>query len=258
MSDMQRKKSIMTHIVLGYPDFDANRELIRAMADAGVAFIEMQIPFSDPVADGPTILNANQHSLNNRTSVKDCFDFAAEMAESYKNINFLFMTYYNIIFNFSVEDFVTKSKKANLYGLIVPDIPFEEDRENLFPACKKLDLNPIYVFSPTTSDERLKKIRKIASGFAYCTSRIGITGAGKNPHKKLEQYVLKAKKILDMPIAVGFGIDGAEKAKMIAQFADIVIIGSKVLNIVDEAIKAGKDFQKNVYEFLSGVREAIN
>jgi tryptophan synthase alpha chain len=248
------KKSLMTHIVLGYPDLNSNKELIRVMADAGVDFIEMQIPFSDPIADGPTIVNANQKALKQNISVAECIGFAEEMANSYKNINFLFMSYYNILYNYGVETFIKRTKKANLYGLIIPDIPFEEDKEGLFPTCKKYKLNAVYVISPTTSEKRLRKIRNVSSGFVYCTSRIGITGADKKPHEKLGQYVSKAKRILDTPIAVGFGIDNAVKASKISQFADIIVIGSKVLNIVNES---GNNFQKPVFEFLYDIKKAI-
>jgi tryptophan synthase alpha chain len=247
-------KALMTHIVLGYPDLNSNRELIKVMSDAGVDYIEMQIPFTDPIADGPTIVNANQKALIQNNSVAKCIDFAAEMAGLFKNINFLFMSYYNILFNSGIENFIKQVKKAGLYGLIIPDIPFEEDKEGLYITCKKYQLNAVYVISPTTSEKRLRKIRDVSSGFVYCTSRIGITGADKNPHAKLEQYVRKAKRILDAPIAVGFGIDSALKAKAISHFADIIVIGSKVINIVNEA---GNNFQRPVYEFLSEINKAI-
>ncbi len=248
-------KALMTHIVLGYPDLASNKELIKVMADAGVDYIEMQIPFTDPIADGPTIVNANQKALKQNISVAQCVDFAEEMAASFKNIRFLFMSYYNILFNSGLENFIGQGKKAGLYGLIIPDIPFEEDKEGLYTICRNTGINAVYVISPTTHEKRLRKIRDVSSGFIYCTSRIGITGADKNPHARLEQYVLKAKKILSAPIAVGFGIDSAVKAKTISRFADIVVIGSKVLNIVNEA---GSNFQKPVYEFLSDIKKAIS
>ncbi len=254
MNPIKNKKSIMTHIVLGYPDFKANTELIQVMSDSGADLIEMQIPFSDPIADGPTILNANQSSLKQKISVADCFNFAGEIAGSYKNIKFLFMSYYNILFNFGVEKFIKKAKDTGIYGLIVPDIPFDEDKENYYPLCRENLVHPICLFSPTTKIPRLKKISGLSSGFVYCTSRIGITGANKNPSKTLEEYIRKARKIIDIPIAVGFGIDSPEKARMIAEFADIIIIGSKIINIVNES---GNDFQQNVQKFLLDIKKAI-
>ena len=249
------KKSIMTHIVLGYPDFRTNRELIKVMADAGVDYIEMQIPFTDPIADGPTIVNANQMALKHKISIDECFGFAEEIADTYKSINFLFMSYYNILFSAGIESFIKRTLNAKLYGLIIPDIPFEEDNEDFFPTCRNNHMNAIYVISPTTPIERLRQIRDIASGFIYCTSRIGITGANKNPHAKLGDYVRKAKRIIDIPVAVGFGIDSAARAKSIAEFADIVVIGSKVINLVNES---GKNFQKPVLKFLGEIKKAIS
>lgn len=249
------KKSLMAHIVIGYPSIEANIELIKVMSDAGVDFIELQIPFTDPIADGKTIMNASQIALKNDITVSECFSFAEYIADSFKSIEFLFMTYYNIVFNSNTTHFIKKSKRVGLYGLIVPDIPPEEDSEDFFSTCKNIGLHPVYVFSPTTSEMRLHKIKEIATGFTYCTSRIGITGAGKKPHQKLKNYVLHAKKILDLPIAVGFGIDSPSKAKVISEFADIVVIGSKIINIIDES---GNNFANHVHKFLSEVKRSIS
>jgi tryptophan synthase alpha chain len=251
---MNNKKSIMTHIVLGYPDFKANKDLIRVMSDSGVEYIEMQIPFSDPIADGSTILNANQSSIKRKVRVEDCFNFANEITESHKHIKFLFMSYYNILFNFGVEQFIIKAKDAGIYGFIVPDIPFDEDKENYYPLAKVNQIHPICLFSPTTKIARLKKLNELASGFVYCTSRIGITGANKNPSQELEKYIGKARKIINLPVAVGFGIDSPEKAGTISKFADIIIIGSKIINIINES---GINFQQNVQKFLLDIKRAI-
>ncbi len=255
MMNRQTKKNLMTHIVIGYPSIKANIETIRVMQDAGVDYIELQIPFSDPIADGRTILNANQVALEKKITVNDCFRFAESVTGKFKNIDFLFMTYYNIVFNAKTESFIRKAQKTGMYGLIVPDIPPEEDIDNYYGLCKKHGIHPVCVFSPTTSDKRLRNIKEKASGFSYCTSRIGITGAGKKPHEKLGKYILKAKKIIDLPIGVGFGIDSPLSAKAVSEFADIIIIGSKVINIID---KSGKKFQNNVYRFLSDVKKAIS
>ncbi len=255
MNIQSNKKNLMTHIVIGYPSLEANIELIKAMLDAGVDYIELQIPFTDPIADGKTILYANQRALENNISIADCFRFAEDVAGTYSAMDFLFMTYYNIVFNYNAENFIKKAKKAGLYGLIVPDIPPEEDTENFYSNCKKYSMNSVNVFSPTTSDERLRKIKDIASGFVYCTSRVGITGAGKKPHEKLGEYIMRAKKIIELPAAIGFGIDSASKAKTISEFADIIVIGSKVINIMDES---RGNFRKNVYNFLYDIKKAIS
>lgn len=247
-------KKLMTHIVVGYPSIETNRKMISAMADAGVDLIELQIPFSDPIADGKTIHSASQQSLENNITVSDCFAFAREMAALYQKIEFLFMTYYNILFNYGVDSFVSRSKKIGLTGLIVPDIPPEEDNGTYYKACAQHGINPIYVISPTTGTERLKNIKKFTSGFVYCTSRVGTTGAGKKPHQKLKGYIKKAQSILGLPIAIGFGIDGPASAQQIAEFADIIVIGSKVINIVNNS---KNNFKKEIYKFLKDVKDVL-
>ncbi|PKL40855.1 MAG: tryptophan synthase subunit alpha [Spirochaetae bacterium HGW-Spirochaetae-1] len=252
---MKERPGIMTHIVAGYPSFDDNRKLIGAMARAGVAYIEIQIPFSDPVADGPTILHANQSSLNNGTTVKDCLDFARDMAGQYQNVTFLFMSYYNILFNYGVENFIGQAARCGMYGLIVPDIPLEEDGGLYYRSCLEKGIKPVYVISPTTSRERLALIGHYAGGFIYCTSRIGITGNAKDINKKLGAYVKTVKKITGMPVAVGFGIDSAQKALEIGRFADIIVIGSKVLRIMEQEPQA---YEKAVYTFLHDISTALS
>ncbi|MFC1670330.1 tryptophan synthase subunit alpha, partial [Spirochaetota bacterium] len=162
---------------------------------------------------------------------------------------------YNILFNFGVEDFVVRSKKIGLFGLIVPDIPPEEDDGIYFSACINKGINPIVLVSPTTSRLRLKEYINLANGFVYSTSRIGITGAGKNPHKKLESFIGRLKKIINLPVAIGFGIDSPESAKSISKHADIIVIGSIILKIVNENPEKYPDM---LYYFLSNVKKSIN
>ena len=237
----------MTHLVFGYPSFEENQKLIATMAKAGVSFIEIQIPFSDPIADGPTILKANQKSLEQGTKVKDCFEFVAKMTKSYPQIRFLIMTYYNIIFNYGTEAFIKKAKKIGIYGLIVPDLPPEEDSEQFYNLSKKNQINPIAVISPTTSHKRLNLIKKNGRGFIYSTSRVGITGSPKKEAENLKNFILKVKKKIGLPVAVGFGINTIEKAKEISAWADIIVIGSKVINLIEEN---PKNYQEKVYLFL--------
>lgn len=155
-----RKKEIMTHIVAGYPSLEDNRKLIAAMAEKGVTYIEIQIPFSDPIADGPTILMANQNALQNGMDVAQCFDLAREMCLKHQSVNFLFMTYYNILFKYGVKKFMKEAAIAGIYGLIVPDIPPEEDHEEYYAAAVSQGLYAVPVVSPTTSPSALKNYLK--------------------------------------------------------------------------------------------------
>lgn len=244
---------IMTHIVAGYPSLEDNRRLIDIMAREGVEYIEIQIPFSDPVADGPTILQANQASLQGGMTVKQCFELAGEMCRRHEKVKFLFMTYYNILFRYGVDRFMKEAARTGLYGLIVPDIPPEEDTEGFHASAEKYCIHAVPVVSPTTTPERLAGLVEKASGLIYCTSRVGITGTGKSLSSGLARYVKAMKKTTQLPVAVGFGIDSPERAAGVGAFADIIVIGSKILKLVDD----NKNFSPAVSRFLKEVKAAL-
>ncbi len=237
----------MTHIVAGYPDMKTCEEVANLMIDKGVSFMEIQIPFSDPVADGKTIMAANQMSLDSGTDTEDCFELMKKLT-SQSNIPILFMSYFNVLFAYGLEEFCKKAKEIGCYGLIVPDIPLdEEEYDHYLEICKKYDLKAIQVVSPISTDERLKKISEVAEGFVYCVSRFGTTGAQSELNEKLEEYLIRVKKFIKVPLAVGFGISDKEQAEYVSSLADIVVIGSKVINLLDEKGQSG------VEEFLEEI-----
>ncbi|WP_457577668.1 tryptophan synthase subunit alpha, partial [Desulfomarina sp.] len=166
---------LMTHIVLGYPSFEVNREVIAQMVENGVDCIEMQIPFSEPMADGPVILKANQDSLARGTNVKKCLDFGKEMAQLY-DIPFLYMTYYNIIFNYGEKQFFETAAAAGIKGLIIPDLP-PEMSPDFFEYARKFHIAPILIFTPASTDNRMAELDRYGAGFIYCVARRGVTGA---------------------------------------------------------------------------------
>lgn len=223
---------LMTHIVLGYPSFAANREIIRQMVDNGVDCIEMQIPFSEPMADGPVILKANQDSLANGTTVAQCLEFGAEMAATY-DIPFLFMTYYNIIFKYGEEQFFAKAKTAGIKGLIIPDLP-PEMGEEFFRQAKKTGIAPILIFAPTSTPERMAELESIAQGFIYCVARRGVTGKKSEFDADFNGYLARCRAATRLPIAVGFGIQSKEDIEALTGRADMAVIGSQTIRLVDE------------------------
>ena len=222
---------LMTHIVLGYPSFDANREVIKQMVENGVDCIEMQIPFSEPMADGPVILKANQDSLAKGTTVEQCIEFASEMSKAY-DIPFLFMTYYNIIFKYGEEQFFAKAKEAGIEGLIIPDLPIEMGAE-FYAQAEKTGVEPIQLFAPTTTSERMAELSGHASGFIYCVARRGVTGRKSDFDSDFDAYLSRCRSSTSLPLAVGFGIRDKADIETLTGKADIAVIGSATINLVD-------------------------
>ncbi len=223
---------LMTHIVLGYPSFETNRQVIDQMVKNGVDCIEMQIPFSEPMADGPVILKANQDSLAKGTRVAECMIFAKEMSEKY-SIPFLFMTYYNIIFKYGEANFFEDCRENNIEGLIIPDIS-PEMGENFFNLAKSRGISPILIYSPTSTDERMTYLDKFADGFIYCVARRGVTGKQSDFGQEFNEYLARCRKNTSLPLAVGFGIREKSDITAITGKADIAVIGSQMIQLVDK------------------------
>jgi len=223
---------LMTHIVLGYPSMHVNRQVIDAMVDNGVELIEMQIPFTEPVADGPAIVKANQAAIENGISVKDAFVFAEEMTQKHP-IAFLFMTYYNIVLQYGPEKFCSDAKKIGIKGIIIPDLPPEEG-DDFFNLARSYDLDPILVFAPTSTPERMARLHRSASGFIYCVARKGVTGQKTEFDTTFTDYMAQCRAATKLPLAVGFGIASKDDIKQLYGKADIGVIGTKTINLVNE------------------------
>lgn len=243
IEEKRKEKDIllMTHIVIGYPGFDESFKIIEEMVKAGVDLMELQIPFSEPIADGPVILHANQESLNKGATVEKCLEFAADTVKSF-HIPFLFMSYYNILFKYGVERFTEKTKECGIKGAIVPDLPIEEGKEYL-DAMAARNLAPIFIFSPQTKEERMRKIASHAQGFIYCVAREGVTGFDTDFSKQLEAYLDLCRRTAGLPIALGFGVKEREDVDFLKNKADIAIIGTETIRVVDnKGVKAVGDF----------------
>jgi len=237
---------LMTHLVLGYPSFAANREIIARMVENGVDLIEMQIPFSEPMADGPMILKANQEAIAHGVRVRECLDFAAEMTAAW-DIPFLFMTYYNILFKYGVADFLHTAQEGGIRGLIIPDLPPEEGEEYLHLA-RQSGIAPIQIFAPTSSDERMRTLAGHGNGFIYCVARRGVTGSRTDFDQAFHDYLHRCRAATDLPLAVGFGISSREDVRLLAGRADIAVIGTATIRLVEEKGTAA------VGPFIAGLR----
>jgi len=236
---------LMTHIVVGYPSFEASLQIVDAMVAAGVDLMELQIPFSEPMADGPVILAANQKALAKGSTVERCFEFAAKVTRRH-GIPFLFMSYYNVLFRAGVASFALRMKAAGLCGSIVPDLPPEEGTEYL-AAMERAGLDPIFIFSPSTPDDRLKLIADKARGFVYCVARKGVTGSHTAFSADIDGYLARCRAATQLPLALGFGVQDRADVDFLRGKVDIAVVGSATLRLIDEkGIAAVGDFIRSL------------
>jgi tryptophan synthase alpha chain len=240
----KRKESrdilLMTHLVLGYPSFDVCRRVVEQMVLAGVDLMELQIPFSEPIADGPVILHANQKALAAGSTVEKCLELTARLTKEFP-ISFLFMTYYNIAFVRGVERFAREMREAGVKGAIIPDLPYEEG-EALLRAMAAEKLEPVYLFAPSSSEARMKSIAERASGFIYCVARKGVTGA-QTDFASLDLYLERARKVTKLPLALGFGVKNRADVEAITGKVEIAVVGSESLRVLDrDGVEAIKPF----------------
>jgi len=239
-------------VVVGYPSLNATAELVRTMVSAGADFVELQIPFSDPLADGPTIQRACEVALAAGTRVQDAFELARKLSAEVE-IPLLFMAYFNTVYRYGVERFCVDAAAAGIAGLIVPDIPLEAARhEGYFEACEKAGIYPIGTVSPLSTEQRLVLNAKAAKGFVYCMTRQGITGAAKGLEPGVQAYLKNVRKHFKVPMAAGFGISSKERFDQIAPFCDVAVVGSAILDIVNAS--KPEDMHQKVREFMGGLR----
>ena len=242
-----KKKDIllMTHIVLGYPSFEDSFKIIETMVAAGVDLMELQIPFSEPIADGPVILHANQKALERGATVAGCLSVAKRVTETF-DIPFLIMSYYNIVFKHGIRRFVSAMESRALRGAIVPDLPPEEGEEYL-KAMEEKSLAPILIFSPTTPLERMGYLNTVARGFIYCVSRKGVTGEDTDFSEALNAYIAQCRTGTSLPLAVGFGIKEKSDIDFLRGKADVAVIGTQTIRVMEEkGVAAVGEFIKSL------------
>jgi tryptophan synthase alpha chain len=242
----QKKILLMTHIVIGHPSLEASFDIIRTMVEAGVDLMELQIPFSEPIADGPVILKANQQAIARGIRVVQCMDLGARAAASF-DIPFLFMTYYNILFKYGVEKFAADMAAGGLRGAIVPDLPPEEGQSYL-QAMAAHSLDPIFIYAPTSSDARMGLIAGHARGFIYCVARKGVTGQQTDFSTQLDGYLARCRQATGLPLALGFGVKDRADIEFLTGKVDIAVIGTQTIRLLEEK---GLDA---VGAFISGLR----
>jgi tryptophan synthase alpha chain len=226
--------ALMPYFPLGFPDTQTSLDVIVAMSEAGADAFEIGLPFSDPLADGPVIQRATQIALENSITTTKCLEMIAALRSRGVRQPFLLMGYYNPIFAYGLERFVSDAAAAGADGFIVPDLPPEE-ADDLDRLCRDHDMGFIYFLAPTSTDARLKLVADKARGFIYLVSLTGVTGARTKLSDDLGSFVDRVRKTTSTPLAIGFGVSTPEQAGEVSRMADGVIVGSRLVQIVDRA-----------------------
>ncbi|MCX5713369.1 MAG: tryptophan synthase subunit alpha [Candidatus Omnitrophica bacterium] len=247
----QNKKAFIAFITSGYPNLKITEKLIREFDASGVDVVELGVPFTDPMADGPVIQEASQAALKNKTRLVDILNMVQHVRRDV-NLPICLMTYYNPIFCFGEEKFIAKAKVCGVDGVIIPDLPPEEGVDFIKHA-RKAGIDTISFLSPTSSPERIKHISRRARGFIYYVSLTGVTGARKNLPQDIKRNIKTIKRYAKAPVCVGFGVSNPAQVKQIQSFADGVIVGSAIVRKIKE--NAGKpDLVKRVGRFTSSLK----
>lgn len=245
-------KAFIGFVTAGDPDIETSKEIMLQMARGGCDLIEIGIPFSDPIAEGPVIQEADLRSLSAGTTTDKVMALAAEISKEV-NIPLVFMTYLNVLFKYGYDKFLKKAKESGISGVIVPDLPYEE-KEELSGVADKYDIDVISLIAPT-SESRIQMIAKSAKGFIYEVSSLGVTGVRSEIKTDLRSITAAIKAVTNLPVAVGFGINTPEQAAKVCEFADGVIVGSAIVKIVAEY---GKSAPQKVYEYVRTMKDAIS
>ncbi len=249
----KKEKALITYITSGDPDLDTTMNLVLTMESAGADIVELGIPYSDPLADGPIIQRGAQRALKGGANIDSIFNMVKELRER-TDIPLVFLLYYNSIFKYGINKFLDKCKDAGMDGLIIPDLPLEE-RKELNDIMKKYPIDLIPLVAPT-SEDRIEKILQDGDGFVYCISSKGVTGKRDHFDVDLKNFMDKVKEYTDKPLAIGFGISDGEAVKKLKNLSDGLIVGSAIIEKIEEGIKNGK-IEERVFDFVNELHRAI-
>lgn len=248
-------KQLIPYVMAGFKDLAASKSIIEALVDSGCGIIEIGIPYSDPLADGPTIQRASEVALSENIDTDDVFRLIREV-KAERDFSPILMVYYNLVYRYGLERFADEAAKAGVEGLIIPDLSVEESSP-WTAVAGRYKLDTIFLAAPTSSDERISKITAAASGFVYCVSLTGVTGARAALPTDITDFLSRVREKTILPLAVGFGISSAEQARKISEVAEGIIIGSAFVNMIekakslDEAVSAVSRFSREIVVSLS-------
>ncbi|MGB4609220.1 MAG: tryptophan synthase subunit alpha [Saccharofermentanales bacterium] len=244
-------KAFIPFITCGDPDLETTAKVVRASVENGADLIELGIPFSDPIAEGPVIQGANLRALKGGVTTDKIFELVKELRKDV-TVPMVFMTYANVVFSYGAEKFISTCNKIGIDGLILPDLPFEE-KDEFAPLCKQYGVDLISLIAPT-SENRIAMIAGEAEGFIYIVSSLGVTGTRSEIKTDLTSIVKVVRENTDVPCAIGFGISTPEQARKMAEISDGAIVGSAIIKLLD---KYGKEAPKYVGEYVKSMKEAI-
>lgn len=248
----ERKKAFIPFITAGDPDLAATGRLVLELEKSGADIIELGIPFSDPIADGPTIQAASYRALSKKTDLVKIFALAKKLRRD-TEIPLVFMTYYNPIFKYGLGRFFASCKASGVDGVIVPDLPIEESND-LVRLGRKAGVRTIFLVAPTSTKDRIRRIVKCSSGFIYYVSSTGVTGTRRSLPTDMVKNIRLIRSMTNKPVAVGFGVSDAGQAAAVSKIADGVIVGSAIVKIIGQ--KSG--YLAGVKRFAAGLGKAIH
>jgi len=243
--------ALINYITVGYPNIEATLKVVPLLADNGCDIVELGIPFSDPLADGVTIQKSSFYALKNGVTTKLCLEIARELSQKVK-IPLVFMTYFNPVSCYGLEDFCTACYKSGINGLIIPDLPPDEGSQ-LEAISRRQELDLIYLLAPTSTEDRIRLVAERSGGFIYLVSVTGVTGARDGLPSDLDKFVAKVRKVATQPLCVGFGISTPEQASQLAKISDGVIVGSRIIQLMEI-----DDGFTSVVNFVKELRHALN
>ena len=250
-------KKLITFVTGGDPDFETSKDIIKTIINNNIDIIEIGMPFSDPMADGPTIQLASNRAIKKEINLDKIFSLSKFAKNLKNNLPIILMGYYNMILHYGVKNFVTNCVKNGVDGLIVVDLQPEEDEE-LIENLKNSNIDLIRLITPTTNEERLKLILQNASGFLYFVSVTGITGQKSANLIELEKSIRKIKNFTDLPIVPGFGIKNATDVKNICKISDGAVVGSSIIKIIEDNLADKKEIIRKIDLFTKDLKEATN
>jgi len=242
--------AFIAYITVGYPSIEATLKVVPLLASNGCDLVELGIPFSDPIADGVTIQKASFHALQNKVSPKICLDVAKELRRKVK-VPLVFMTYFNPVFNYGLEKFCDTCAESGIDGLIIPDLPPDEGYD-LEIDTQNHGIDVIYLLAPNSTEKRIRLVAKKSRGFIYLVSVTGVTGARDKLPPDLEAFVARVRRVASQPLCVGFGISTPQQAEQIARIADGVIVGSRIIQLMDKdkSLSLVEDFTRELRSTL--------